>query len=133
MMKLKDDRWCFACGSENPGGLHLSDFHFEDDSYICTFTPRRQHQGWVGVTHGGIVATLLDEIMTRMLGARQANAATAELQIRYHQPLPIGQKVIIRGWIADTRRRLFHTRAELRLPDDTLIASAQAKFLAPSE
>lgn len=132
-MKLQNDRWCFACGPDNPHGLHLSDFHFQGEKYVFTFTPQRHHQGWAGVTHGGIIATLLDEAMTRMLYELKTIAVTAQMTIRYRRPLPAGQPVIIRAWQTDRRDRLIQCDAELVLPDETVIASARGQLMATSD
>jgi len=110
-LQLDDDGWCFACGPHNPHGLHLSDFRFEGDQYICHFTPQRHHQGWVGLVHGGIVAALLDEIMTRMLWERGINAATGELNVRYRQPAAIGQSLTVRGWVKRKHGKLIANMA----------------------
>lgn len=129
---LSDDGWCFACGPHNPHGLHLTDFHFQDDQYVCHFSPERCHQGWVGIIHGGILATLLDEIMSRMLWAYGIHAMTGEITIRYHQPVPIGQRLTVRGWISRRRGELVETEAKLELPDATVAATARAKFIQAS-
>ncbi len=132
-MQLRDDRWCFACGVDNPHGLHLDDFRFQGDKYVCTFTPQRHHQGWADITHGGIVATLLDEVMTRMLAAQGTEAVTAEVTIRYHQPLSVGQQTLARGWVTSRRGPLIRAAAEVLLPDDTVIATAHAKLMVSSK
>ena len=129
MLRVKDDRWCFACGPENPHGLQLSDFHFEGDEYVVNFTPQRHHQGWQGITHGGIVATLLDEVTTRMLSDQGEEAVTAEMTIRYHQPLPTGQPVRARVRLIEKRKRLATTEAKLVDSEDIIIASAQIKLM----
>ena len=77
MSRLKDDQWCFACGAENPHGLRLSGFRREGDDYVVEFTPQRHHQGWQGITHGGIAATILDEVMTRILYEQGLEVVTA--------------------------------------------------------
>jgi len=127
--QLQDDGWCFACGSHNPHGLHLTDFCFEGDHYVCNFTPQRCHQGWVGTTHGGIIATLLDEIMTRMLWEQGTDALTGELRIRYHQPAPTGHQLTIRGWTERSSGRLIVAEAQAELSSGELVAEAQAKFV----
>ncbi len=126
---LRDDGWCFACGPHNPHGLHLSDFRFEAEQYVCHFTPQRHHQGWVGLVHGGIVATLLDEIMTRMLWEQGINAMTGELNVRYRQPAAIGQSLTVRGWVERKRGKLIATEAQMELADGSVVAEAQAKFV----
>ena len=65
-MKLRDEGKCFACGPNNPIGLKL-DFQFSGDSYVAKFTPSAQYQGYDGITHGGIVSTLLDEAMAKLV------------------------------------------------------------------
>jgi uncharacterized protein (TIGR00369 family) len=126
---VKDDKWCFACGSDNPHGLHLTGFHDEGEYHVVQFTPERQHQGWQDRAHGGIVATLLDEVMTRLLYARGDDAVTAELTVRYHQPLPTGAPVEARARETERRGRLVRVEAEVRTGEGTLIASGQGKFM----
>jgi uncharacterized protein (TIGR00369 family) len=130
---LKDDDWCFACGRSNPHGLQLTDFAFDGEYYSVQFTAARHHQGWMDMTHGGIVATLLDEVMTRLLWEQGHNVATAELSVRYHQAAPVGEQMQARSWLVASKRRYFQTAAELLLPDGSVIASAQAKFLIPRD
>ncbi len=127
--RLRDDGWCFACGPHNPHGLHLSDFSFAGDQYLCHFTPQHHHQGWVGLVHGGIVATLLDEIMSRMLWQQGVNAVTGELNIRYRQPVAVGQPLTIRGWVSHEHGRLIATQARMELADGSVVAEAEAKFM----
>jgi uncharacterized protein (TIGR00369 family) len=126
---LKDDRWCFACGPDNPHGLHLENFHTEGELHVVEFVPQRHHQGWQGLAHGGIVATVLDEIMTRMLYDQGKPGVTAELTVRYHQPLPTGERVQATARLVEQRKRLVRTAGELRDASGELIASAQAKFM----
>ena len=126
---LRDDGWCFACGPHNPHGLHLTDFRLEDEQYICHFTAQRHHQGWMGLVHGGIVATLLDEIMTRMLWEQGIDAVTGELTVRYRQPAATGELLTIRGWIKRKYGKLIATEARAELADGAIVAEAQAKFI----
>ena len=55
---LKDDKWCFACGSQNPHGLQMSDFDFDGETYTARWRPSKFHQGWADILHGGIVAAV---------------------------------------------------------------------------
>jgi len=126
---LHQDGWCFACGPDNPHGLHLSGFRREGKECVVSFVPQRQHQGWQGLIHGGIVATLLDEAMTHLLQARGERAVTASLTVRYHCPLAPGEPVEVRARAVGSHGRLVKTQAELRDHEGTLIASARAKFM----
>ncbi len=129
-MQLEDMDVCFACGRKNPQGLKLR-FRFEGDDYVTEFTPRDEHQGWSGMVHGGLTATLLDEVMTRLCWERGLDVATAELHVRYHQPIPVGRRTTTRGRIRRRRGRLVEAAAEVYLEDGTVAASAEAKLLRP--
>ncbi|MFO7948251.1 MAG: PaaI family thioesterase [Armatimonadota bacterium] len=130
---LKDSDWCFACGQSNPHGLRLNDFNYDGDRYWVSFTPQRHHQGWSGVVHGGIVATLLDEVMTRMLWHEGTNAATAELNIRYHHPTPVGEELTATAHKVQRRHGVMSMEAEVETDDGTVLASARAKFMTPRD
>jgi uncharacterized protein (TIGR00369 family) len=118
------DQMCFACGVDNPIGLHLT-FRTEGEEYVTTFQADARYQGYHGIIHGGIVATLLDEVMVRQVWEQAGPSATAKLDIRYRQPAPVGQPITVRGRITAVRRgRLFETAAEARLADGTVLAEA---------
>jgi len=125
---VKDDRWCFACGSKNPSGLRLSDIHLEGEECVCSFIPGRVHQGWSKIMHGGITATLLDEIMTHALYRRGFDAVTAELNIRLKEKVPVDAALSVRGRMTRQRRSFAETEGELLLDDGTVAATATAKF-----
>jgi len=125
---VKDDRWCFACGSKNPCGLQLGDIHLEGEDCVCSFTPGQVHQGWSKIVHGGITATLLDEIMTHALYRRGFDAVTAELNIRLREKVPVGDRLTVRARIVRQRRQFAETEGALTLSDGTIAATATAKF-----
>ena len=124
------NQWCFACGAQNPFGLKLV-FEEEDDTYITHFTGQPQHQGYDGIMHGGIVSTLLDEIMARYLYAKGMNAVTARLEVRYLKPTPIGTPLLIKGRITKQKSRLYETEGTIELPDGTVTAEGKAKVFVP--
>ena len=129
-MKTNDEdrnQWCFGCGPQNPFGLKLSFTEQDDDTYITHFTGQQQHQGYDGIMHGGIVSTLLDEIMARYLYAKGMNAVTARLEIRYAKPTPIGVPLLIKGKISGHKGRIYETMGTIELPDGTITAQGTAK------
>ncbi len=129
----ESNQWCFACGPLNPIGLKLS-FQEENNKYIATFTAGPEHQGYDGIVHGGIISTLLDEIMARHIYAKGINAVTAKLEIKYRQPTPVGQPLTVTGWITSNKRgRIYETAGTIALPDGTVTAEGKATVVAIKE
>ncbi|MCB2187535.1 MAG: PaaI family thioesterase [Deltaproteobacteria bacterium] len=138
MSILKSDQldingWCFACGEKNPHGLHMQVENGAED-VRCRITLAPHHQGWVGIAHGGIVATLMDEIMAHAVLRFAGHGVTTGMEIRYRSPVNLGELVEVRGWVAENRRRLAVARAEIRQAEgDRLLAEATAKFMLRPE
>ncbi len=64
---LADDGYCFGCGPNNPIGLKLEfDWNSETGDYVTTYTPTREHQGWVGRIHGGLIGLVFDEVLSQV-------------------------------------------------------------------
>lgn len=127
-MDLRDDGMCFACGPKNPIGLKLK-FAFEDGKYVTHFTPGPEHQGYVDITHGGILSTALDEAMARLVHVKGHNAVTAEMQVRLRKPALIGEELTISGWITSETRRVLECASEARNPRGELVAEAVGRMI----
>lgn len=129
-MPYESDRYCFACGEENPIGLHLR-FTYGEGCAEATFIAERAYQGYPGLLHGGLVATLLDEAMAHAVIAAYGPAVTGELRVRLRGGgVPLGRTLRLRGWIRARRGRLI--LAEANLCDDaagTLLAYGEGKFM----
>ena len=125
---LTDNGKCFACGKHNPIGLQL-DFVHEGDEYVTYFTPKPEHQGWQGVVHGGLVATVMDEVMAQCLHVRKYHAVTGEISVRYRKPCPIGERVRFAGRIDNEEGRIVYCSARATTEDGTLIAEATSKMV----
>jgi len=125
---------CFACSPHNPIGLHLQ---FVMDGELCrsNFVAREEHQGWNGFVHGGLIATLLDEVMAQWLWLQGVSAMTAETTIRFSLPVPINVPLTLESSKTGGKGRLFELAGRLILPGGQLAARARAKFLeiAPTE
>lgn len=120
---------CFACGPDNPIGLKIR-FRLDDGRVTARFTPDKNHVGYENTIHGGIIYSALDDVMANVLYLQNIKAHTARCEIRYRQPLQVGQAVTLAGWIESRRRRLVILRGEARLAtDETLVADAEASFM----
>src|SRR3990170_3599222 len=92
---------CFACGESNPLGLHMN-FRLEGDKALAEFTPGHWHQSWIGVFHGGLMATILDEALGYALYFRGIKALTAKFEMRLRRVVNTGET--IRVWAEITRQ-----------------------------
>lgn len=121
----ESNQWCFACGKDNPIGLKL-EFIEDEDGYSTTFTAGPEHQSYDGIMHGGLISTILDEVMVRYLYAKGFTAVTARLEVRFRQPTPIGVKLTIKAAIQSQRGKLYEVRGKMTLPDGTVTAEGKA-------
>lgn len=128
-----DYQLCFACGQRNPYGLHMV-FQQDGDSIVCDFMPQVEHQGFPGIIHGGIVASVLDEALNRssMLGNPPAWTMTGRLEVRYRRNVPYGPLLRVRAKLKSQRGRLLTATGVLTLAEDEamVLAEAQGTFMA---
>lgn len=97
-MLISPNNYCFACGEKNPIGLNLK--IVETDKGVKTeFIPKKEYEGYEGIIHGGIVATILDEMIVWACLKMGYSGVTAELNIRYKTPMILGKKYIAYGEI----------------------------------
>lgn len=127
-LDLADDGGCFACGRLNPIGLRL-EFAEQDGEYVTYFTPRKEHQGFVGIVHGGIISTVLDEVMARYIWSLGRRAVTAEITVRLKRPARVGSRLRFAGKIDSEDRRLLHTSARATDKDGAVVAEAAARMV----
>ena len=121
-------RYCFGCGDLNPKGLRLS-FRLEEGRVVAEFSPHPEHQGWPGVAHGGLVATLLDEAMGWALAALGIWAVTGKVEFRLRRPVPLGQPLLVSGRLLRDRGKALLVRGEITAREGGLLAEAQGLFL----
>jgi acyl-coenzyme A thioesterase PaaI-like protein len=111
-LPLDDDAMCFCCGPKNPIGLKLEFETTAEGRMRTIWIPRKEHQGFKDIVHGGLVATVLDEVMVRLLYIRGIRAVTAGMQTRLRRPLQWGRPYRFEGWIVQDRGRAVITEAE---------------------
>lgn len=119
---------CFACGTDNPQGLHVS-FRQTHSGAEAIFVPGANHEGWPGVVHGGILATLLDEAMAYAVWFSEIHAVTARMETRFRRVVGAGQELIISGEVLAQRRGLVDAVGRIILLDGSLVAEASARFV----
>lgn len=119
---------CFVCGLQNPAGLHMAFYDLPDGTVVSDLTVPEAYQGYPGVVHGGILASMLDEVAGRaaMQGDPNRLMMTARIEIRYRKPVPIGKPLHLVGRLGRRRGRFATVMGEIRLPDGSLAAEAEA-------
>jgi uncharacterized protein (TIGR00369 family) len=129
-MKFETYGNCFVCGENNPNGLRLS---FEIDKQGQTlrtmFKASPTFQGWDGIVHGGIISTLLDEAMAKLVYELGYQAVTVSLEIKFKKPAPILEPLTVYGEITEVSRRLIRAKAHVAKEDGTILATGNSTFL----
>ena len=123
---------CFVCGRANPIGLGVL-FSMDGDICRAEFTPGAQHMGYDNVTHGGIVFSLLDDVMANWVWLQGDRCFTARADIRYRAELPVGTPIRLEGRCVKRKGRLAQMEGKLiRVSDDFVVAEATASFMMAS-
>ncbi|MCI0349205.1 MAG: PaaI family thioesterase [Acidobacteriales bacterium] len=122
---------CFACGKDNPDGMHLK-FYFDEKRRraFSRFRLPRRYQGPPGHAHGGIIATILDEAMGKVNKLRSVVALTSEMEIQYLKPVPLRQTLIAEGREKSVRGRRHVNVGEIRNQKNEVLARGRAVFIA---
>lgn len=95
---------CFACGTANPIGLKLK-FYNMSDTVCADITLGKNHEGWQNMAHGGIISTLLDEVMSwTIMYFRKIFFVTRKMEIKYVRPVMIGVPLTVKGRLTKERK-----------------------------
>jgi uncharacterized protein (TIGR00369 family) len=132
MKKQPTSRMCFVCGESNPGGVHVHFYEQEDGSLLARFTGADHHQGYPGRMHGGVITAIMDETMGRATMIRHGEAiwgVTAELNVRFRKPVPLGVELTAIGRIVSEKSRTFEGAGELYLPDGSVAVEGSGKYV----
>jgi len=123
-MELENDEMCFVCGKRNQDGLQL-DFELVGEDGIRTeFTPHKRFQGWKDILHGGIIATILDEVMVNVAYLRKIMAVTVKLEIKLRKPVAVGERLIFRGQILNQGAKTLDVKAWAEQESGAVVAEA---------
>ena len=124
---------CFACGTLNTHGMQL-DLHIEPGRCWTELSLEPRFEGWEGIAHGGIVCTVLDEVMAWSLVGADNWGVTAKLSVAFRRPIRVGQPIRAEGWVTKERRRLVATAGTVvDAADGTVLATADALYMAATD
>ncbi|MGD0826656.1 MAG: hotdog fold domain-containing protein [Desulfobaccales bacterium] len=125
------DNYCFVCGKNNPRGFKIAVRYSEAELAAETeLAIPREYQGWAQVIHGGILSTLLDELMAHAVWRFAGPGLTLSMEVRFHQPLKPGEPIRVRGVLRTTNGSRRQAEGEIiRIADGSRIASGKSRFL----
>ena len=123
-------KFCFACGIDNSQGMRLK---FSVDPKDCTvegtFYLAHRYQGPPSYVHGGVVAILVDEAMGKLNRLDGIVSMTGELTVRYHRPVPLGRKILVKAWPVQHRGRNYWRECTIHDSQGRLLVQSTGKFV----
>ena len=122
---------CFGCGSENPVGLKLS-FEMDDGKLSAEFTPMEHHQGWPGVVHGGIIGSLLYEVMENWPYMNGTVTMMRSMDTRFRRPASTSRSITATSWLESREGREIVVAAKLECDGNT-VADGRASLVVLDE
>jgi len=127
MKKQANARTCFVCGVENPSGLGMNFYQTPGGEIVANYRVHSRHQGYPGVTHGGIVAAMLDETAGRALMGDENPRfmVTGQLNVRYKKPVPTGVDLRLVGRVKSDKGRMAVAESFIYDVEGTLLAQAE--------
>lgn len=126
-MQEKEYTNCFACGQQNNIGLKL-EFEYNDDKAICNFSLNSDFEGYPGIIHGGIVSTILDEAMAKIILVSELKAVTVEMKTRFKQNMLSKTLYTVEAEIIKQKGRAIFTKATIIDDKSKAVAYSEATF-----
>jgi uncharacterized protein (TIGR00369 family) len=121
---------CFGCGGANARGMQLP---FEQDDQrqriVGKFRLGEEYQGGSGFLHGGIIALLLDEVMSKASRFTGEHAVTADLRVEFKRPIRVNTDIVVEGFVARRDGRQLYHEGEIRNAAGDLLARGEGRFV----
>ena len=121
---------CFACGKDNPQGMHLKFFLDRDSNhFVSHFRLSKRYTGPPGHCHGGIIATILDDAMSKLSKLRDVIAATSRMTVEYRRPVPLNKRLRVESREISKRGRRLTRVAEIVDEKGSVLARGRGVFV----
>jgi len=121
---------CFACGKDNPQGMHLKfALDPERNHFVSHFKLSKRYTGPPGHCHGGIIATILDDAMSKLNKLRDLVAATSRMTVEYLKPVPLHRPLRVESREISKRGRNLTRVAEILDEKGTVLARSRGVFV----
>ncbi len=130
MNEIAKYKGCFVCGDENNIGLNAK-FFFDGEKAHSEITANEKYAGYKNIFHGGIISTMLDEIMIKALLAQDLFVVTAEMTVRFKQPVYSGDVIKFEGYKTAKKGPVYITEGKAINQHGDIVAEATGKYIAP--
>ncbi len=120
---------CFGCGPANQHGLHLEFLRAADNSVVCNATISDSYEGPPGYVHGGMIATLLDEAMSKAVRASGHIAMTRHMEVDYRRPVPSSSAIRIAGRVTRSEGRKHWVASSIQSESGATLAEGKGLFI----
>lgn len=130
--KQRNSRMCFICGMDNPIGLHAQFYNMEDGSVMTPLHFKEEHQSFPGRVHGGLVATMLDEMGLRALwtdGTEEQFGVTMSIDVKFRKPVPYNEKIYGKGKVVRETSKFFVIDTAIVDADGKILANAEVRYI----
>ncbi len=128
-LTLQDDKMCYVCGTDNPQGFKLKFSHPEKALLKSEVVFSKEHQGFKGIVHGGMIGMLLDEMVVNLAWIEQMPAVTAQLNVRLKKAARVGEKIYLEGRIKSIEPKLLTGEATAKNSGGEILAKADVTCL----
>jgi acyl-coenzyme A thioesterase PaaI-like protein len=124
------DDGCFACGRDNPIGLHMDDFSLDDGHVSARFDPRPEYRGAGKILHGGVAATALDEILVWSgILTEKVLSVTGTIELRYRRPVQVDEPIVVSARVDRRSGRRLEISGDLKVGGESRV-QASGLYLA---
>ncbi len=128
MKNFNDNNRCFVCGPANPHGMKLT-FRYPGEGVAESDVIFPGHlQGWGNVAHGGLVSTVLDEVMIKAAAHSKYKCVTGEITVKFKKPTLVDQPCLLQGRVIEAKRKLVFTEGSLSDEKGQVLATAKGKL-----
>ncbi len=126
------DPHCYGCGSRNAVGLHL-EFEFDGKELRAEFTPQDHHQGYPGIVHGGVIMSLLYEVIANIRRYSGDEAVLRRSTVEFRRPVPVGEPLLITARVVESSSKVWQLAAVITDSSGGRLASATAEAVRPRQ
>ena len=129
--KQTNSKMCLICGMENQAGVNAPFYEMEDESVMSIFKFKNEHQSYPGRTHGGMISTMLDELVGRAIWIYDPTiwGVTMDINVKFRKPVPLETTLIAKGKITKNTSMFFSGEGYIYDVYGKVLAEAKVNYI----